>query len=148
MAAAGPQLATELGHEARSLAALAPDLPLTVPPGKPHTGAAIEHAAAARRHDDARGRAFVRSLFAAFWRDGADLSDLGVLERLAYEAGLASLIVRETDRERVRSWHDAWQALGLGGVPCLVRGDGQLLYGLTARDDLVAFLAGDRPSSR
>src|SRR5690606_25766911 len=100
MAPAGPGLAAELAHEARSLAALAPELPLTTPPGKPSTATAIAYAAAALRHDEARGRAFVRSLYRAFWRDGVDLSDADALDRLADDAGLGPLTVDDADRTR------------------------------------------------
>lgn len=138
MAPADPELA----GEARSLAALAPDVPVAGPGGKPNTAAAIEHAAAALRTDPARGRAFVRSLYAAFWRDGRDLSDPRVLAVLADDAGLPGLAVGADDRQAARRWQYAWSALGLGGVPCVVRDDGRMLYGLADPETIAAFFAG------
>lgn len=142
MAAADPELATELSGEARSLGALAPDVPIGRPGGKPNTAAAIEHAAAALRRDPVRGRVFVRSLYAAFWRQGRDLSDPAVLATLAADAGVPGLAVEADDRATARRWQYAWSALGLGGVPCVVRDDGRMLYGLADPGTIAAFFAG------
>lgn len=142
MSVADAELEAELAGEARSLAALAPDVPVASPGGKPNTAAAIERAAAALRRDPERGRAFVRALYGAFWRDGRDLSDPAVLAALADEAGLPGLAVDAEDRTTARRWQDAWGALGLGGVPCVVRDDGQMLYGLADPGTIAAFFAG------
>ena len=142
MATADPELAAELAGEARSLAALAPDVPVERPGGKPNTALAIEHAAAALRVDPVRGRAFVRSLYAAFWRAGRDLSDPAVLAGLADDADLPGLTVEAEDRATARSWQYARSALRLGGVPCVVRDDGRMLYGLADPGTIAAFFAG------
>ncbi|MCK9248281.1 MAG: DsbA family protein [Solirubrobacteraceae bacterium] len=140
MAPAGPRLAAELAQEGRSLAALAPDVPVTVPTGKPSTAVAITHAAAALRRDPGRGRTFVRSLYAAFWREGRDLSDPAVLADLAERARLPDLTVTADDEAVRDDWQERWESLGLGGVPLIVRDDGQLSYGLTSSEDLDRFL--------
>lgn len=120
-------LARELPQEVDAVRRLAPDVPIAVPPGKPRTRPAIEHAAAALRADAERGRAFVRALYRAFWVDGADLSDAGVLARLAAEAGLPAL---DPDPATADLWQAQWRSTGLAGVPAILLEDGRVLYGL------------------
>ena len=85
-------------------------------------------------------RDFVRSLYRAFWADGADLSDPAVLDRLAEAAGLTGLQPDEDDTATAREWRRNWERTGLGGVPLIIRADGKPLYGLVDSEQLAAFL--------
>lgn len=140
MAPSGPALAAELPAEVESVAARAPEVEIAVPPGKPKTELAIRYGAAALRRDPAAGRDFVRSLYRAFWADGADLSDPAVLDRLADAAGLDGLAPDDEDTATARGWRRNWERTGLGGVPLIIRADGRSLYGLVGSDELAAFL--------
>lgn len=142
VAAAGP-LALELPHEVASIRARAPEVAITTPPGKPNTALAITWAAAAQRVSPASARGFIRSLYPALWRDGLDLSDLGVLALLATAAGLPELEPLDDDRALAADWQRSWAGLGAGGVPLLVRLDGATLYGLADTAELARFLASE-----
>ncbi|MCD6726142.1 MAG: DsbA family protein [Solirubrobacteraceae bacterium] len=142
MAPADPLLAAELPAEVASIRSRAPEVPIAVPPGKPNTGPAIEHGAAALRADPAVGRELVRMLYAGLWREGADISSPEVLARIAGEAGLAGLEVTDADREAAAAWENEWRELGLGGVPLIVRADGRALYGLKSEREIAEFLDG------
>ena len=75
-------LGAELRHEVAIVQRLAPELSLALPPGKPHTGAAIDLAIVLLRRDRARGMQFVRRAYSAFWCEGKDLSNPQVLDQL------------------------------------------------------------------
>jgi predicted DsbA family dithiol-disulfide isomerase len=144
MAPADRVLARELPTEVSAIRTRAPEVEIAVPPGKPNTELAIRYGAAALRADPIAGRRFVRSLYRAFWREGRDLSDPGVLDALAAEAGLAGF---EPDREATdiaKGWERTWQNTGLRGVPLMLRADGEVLYGLVEREVLRDFV--DRPA--
>lgn len=131
----------DLAGEVAVIRARAPDVAIRVPPGKPNTAPAIAHGAAALALDPARGRQFVRLLYASLWQRGADLSDPGVLGILAAEAGLPGLEPDARAESRAAGWERAWQRTGGAGVPLMVREDGRGLYGLVAAEELAAFLA-------
>ncbi len=141
MAPAGPALAAELPAEVESVSARAPEVEIAVPPGKPKTELAIRYGAAALRRDPGAGRDFVRSLYRAFWAEGADLSDRAVLDRLADAADLAGLWPDDDDAATARGWRRGWQRTGLGGVPLIIRADRESLYGLVEAEALAEFLA-------
>lgn len=142
MAPADHLLREELPAEVRAIRALAPEVAITVPPGKPNTSLAIHYGAAALLADPVAGRAFVHSLYRALWINGADLADPAILARLADDAGLTGLEADDAALAVADGWQGAWQRTGLGGVPLLVRHDGRRLYGLVGTEELRAFLAG------
>lgn len=142
MAPADHILREELPAELRAIRARAPEIAITVPPGKPNTSLAIHYSAAALMADPVAGRAFVHSLYRALWIDGADLSDPAILARLADDAGLTALEADAAALTVTDGWQRTWQRTGLGAVPLLVGHDGRLLYGLVDTDELRAFLAG------
>lgn len=90
MAAASGAFAAELAREAGPIRGLAPEVGISIPPGRPNTAAAILFAAAALRADPAAGRQFARSPHGSFWI-AADLSDRAALMRLADGAGLGEV---------------------------------------------------------
>jgi len=139
MAPSGPALSAELPAEVESIRARAPEVEIAVPPGKPKTELAIRYGAAAVRRDPAGSRDFIRSIYRAFWAEGADISDPAVLDRLATAAGLDGLQPDEAAAEDARGWRREWQRTGLG-VPLLIRADGRSIYGLVAAEELAAFL--------
>lgn len=134
----------ELRHEVALVGRLAPDLPITVPEGKPNTGPAIQVAASVLAKDPARGSEFVRRLYRLFWLDGLDISDVGVLREALLEEGLDPQPFLEHHRVEVQSlteWDDCWRQTGQSGVPLLERADGTLLMGLAPETELKQFLA-------
>ncbi len=147
MASADLVLSQELPAEVRAIRTRASEIPIAVPPGKPNTALAIGYGAAALRADADAGRRFVRSLYAAFWTAGRDISDPLVLDALAAESGLGDLRPDPAAVAVAERWQESWRRTGLGGVPLLVRGDGEVLYGLVDTDELAAFLAADAPGA-
>jgi len=141
MAPAAGGLERELPAEVGAIGARAPEVEIAVPPGKPNTELAIRYGAAALRTDPAAGRGFVRSLYRGFWVGGLDLSDAAVLASLAENAGLAGLEPGPADAVATASWQRAWQQVGPGGVPLIVRPDGESLYGLVGAERLRDFVA-------
>lgn len=143
MAAAAPAFARELEAEVAAVRRLAPEVPIELPAGKPNTALAIDRAAAALRTDPVAGRRFVRSLYTAFWVDGADLGDGDVLDALALAAGVRRSPPDEAAIATAAAWRGEWADTGLPGVPLLTRSDGRALYGLVGAEELRAFLAGN-----
>lgn len=141
MAPAAGGLERELPAEVGAIRARAPEVEIAVPPGKPNTELAIRYGAAALRTDPAAGRGFVRSLYRGFWADGLDLSDAAVLAKLADDAGLPGLEPGPADAIATEGWQRAWQQVGPGGVPLIMRPDGEFLYGLVDAERLRDFLA-------
>jgi 2-hydroxychromene-2-carboxylate isomerase len=129
--------AAELRHEVALVRRLAPDLPIALPAGKPHTGAAIERAIALLAHDRTTGMQFVRDGYRAFWREGQDLSDPNVLDRLSRDA---ADVKPHSDATRIaKVWEADWQATGQAGVPLIVSPDGDLLVGCVPAEQIVRF---------
>ena len=69
--------------------------------------------------------ALIERLFEAYFTEGEDISDLGVIERAAEEAGLDSDTLRErleTDEDAalVREEIQRARAIGVEGVPCFI----------------------------
>jgi 2-hydroxychromene-2-carboxylate isomerase len=129
--------AAELRREVMVVRRLSPDLPIALPSGKPNTGAAIERVAALFRQDRTRGMEFVREAYRAFWREGQDLSDPDVLERLSGSA-LSSGPDGET-LPVVTAWETAWHATGQSGVPLIAAADGSLLVGCVPTEEIIEF---------
>jgi predicted DsbA family dithiol-disulfide isomerase len=137
------EIAAELASEVESVQSRAPEVAITVPPGKANTAAGLLAAAAALRADPERGAAFRHGVYTAFWRDGRDVSDPAVLDELAREHGLGSVRPRPEDTLTVASWRVEWERSPLRGVPLLVREDGETVYGLKDMETLERFVRGN-----
>ena len=140
MALDEPDIAAELAAEVESVQSRAPEVAITVPPGKANTAAGLLATAAALRLDPERGAAFREAVYTAFWRDGRDVSDPDVLDELARELGLPSVRPRPEDTLTVASWRVEWERSPLRGVPLLVREDGETVYGLKDVETLERFV--------
>ena len=138
-------LGAELRHEVAMVRRLAPALPIAVPPGKPNTALAIRAVARALELDPQRAHFFKDGLYRAFWTEGADISDAGVLNVLAVKAGFPEGFCADLVDPAIVSLCDRWQAewerSGSDAVPVLVRDDGEMLVGLVGEDQLAGFLA-------
>jgi predicted DsbA family dithiol-disulfide isomerase len=134
------ELAAELGEEVDSVRSRAPEVPIAVPESKPNTGLGLHAVAAALRADPQRGAAFRRAVYAAYWRDGADISDPAVLAVIAAQYGFDELEPRHEDEVQVASWRLAWERGPRQGVPLIVRDDGDTLYGLKDQAEIERFL--------
>jgi predicted DsbA family dithiol-disulfide isomerase len=129
-------IAQELEDEVTSVQGRAPEVPIALPPGKPNTARSLLASAAAARSAADGGRAFRREVYRAYWRDARDISDPAVLGTLP-GGDVASTA---EDERTVAAWRLEWERLPLRGVPLLVRGDGESLYGLKGIEELEAFL--------
>lgn len=140
----GP-LAAELQCEVRALRRLAPGLPIGVPPGKPNTARAIRAAALALRTDSARGEAFKNLLYAALWRDGADLSNPAILDHLGEQAGFGAGVLAEAEEQSIvriaAGWQEEWERRGHLPVPTVMRPDGGKLIGFPGGRQVRQFFA-------
>jgi len=141
MASAGPTFRRELEREVQSIQRLAPDVPISLPRGKPNTGPAIQAVASALRIDGEKAHALATSFYRALWQHRRDISDSATIHTLMAEAGLHDAIDAAAADSITRSWHNAWLERGVGSVPELVRRDGEALIGLVDRDILHSFLA-------
>lgn len=130
--------AAALRHEVTLVHRLAPELAISLPPGKPNTRRAIERAASLLAQDAGRGMEFVQRAYRVFWRNGRDLSDPLVLSPL-FE-GLGAGEVGKEDRRMAQEWDAAWQATGQAGVPLLVSPEGELLAGLAPEEEIRRFM--------
>lgn len=130
-------LAAELRHEVAIVQRLASGLPITLPPGKPHTGSAIERAIMLLRRDGLQGMKFVRGAYEAFWREGKDLSDQEVLDQLALPPSEEANA--DQNMHIAEEWESAWQATGRPGVPLIVSPHGDFLVGCQPAEKIVEF---------
>ncbi|MEO5573495.1 MAG: DsbA family protein, partial [Gammaproteobacteria bacterium] len=126
MANAGAALAAELTGEVRAIHQLAPELAIALPRGKPNSGPAIRAVAAALQINSFGAHALKDALYREFWLRGTDISDASVLQALAHAAGLSDE-GNISGTAKAAEWQHAWEASGLGGVPAMVRGDGEIL---------------------
>ena len=140
MARGDLEIVAELAEEVASVRSRAPEVAIAVPPGKANTAAGLLAAAAALRVDAGRGAAFRHAVYRAFWRDGSDISDPAVLDRLADDVGLSLRQTRPEDALAVASWRLEWERSPLRGVPLLVREDGETVYGLKDVETLERFV--------
>ena len=136
------EIAAELAEEVESVQGRAAEVPIALPAGKPNTAPALLAAAAAGRATEEGGRAFRQDVYRAYWRDGHDISDPGVLRAIAQRHDGAGADVEAADRRQVAEWQLSWERAPLRGVPLLVRDDGETLYGLKPADEIAAFLSG------
>jgi predicted DsbA family dithiol-disulfide isomerase len=137
-------LGAELRHEVSVVQRLAPGLPIALPPGKPNTKPAIEQAVELLHRDPSHMMAFVRETYRAFWCEGRDISDPGVLRQLVEQVG-GSLeavgTINGEDRRVAQEWESAWHATGQAGVPLIVSPDHYLLVGCAPAEDVRRFFA-------
>jgi predicted DsbA family dithiol-disulfide isomerase len=137
-------LGAELRHEVAVVQRLAPGLPIALPPGKPNTKPAVEQASALLQRDRSRGMAFVRETYRAFWCEGKDISDPGVLRRLVEQTGGPTETVAQIDNESrqvAHEWEKAWHRTGQAGVPLMVSPEGELLVGCVPIEQIRQFFA-------
>jgi 2-hydroxychromene-2-carboxylate isomerase len=115
---------------------------LEVPRGMPNTKLALQSVASVERMHRARAEAFRVQLFQSYWWRGADISDIAVVRRAAIDAGVppwAELEHQGAQAEQV-SWELAWKTERLGGVPRVIREDGQILWRIRSDDEVRTFL--------
>jgi predicted DsbA family dithiol-disulfide isomerase len=120
---------------------------------QPHSHLAFEGYQFAREHG--RGNEYNHRVLQAFFVEGKDIGDVGVLTKLAGEVGLNVQAFGEAMRTRTYRevhrralWH-AYEEAGVTGVPMFVIGD-RVLTGLQDRETLkvaidAALAAGDQP---
>jgi len=90
-----------------------------------------------RETDAAKAFGFLEAVQRAFYRDGRDVTQAGVLAEIAAANGLAGDAFRsrfesDTMREATKRDFATTQALGVGGFPTLAVGDGPRLSLVTA----------------
>lgn len=134
-------MGAELRHEVEVVKRLAPDLAIKLPNGKPNTKPAIDCAACLLSLDVSRGMEFIRLVYAAFWRDGVDISDHEVLDPLVGRYADAGILLgpAESARPIVHEWEAGWHATGQAGVPLLVSPDDRLLVGCVPPEQIERF---------
>jgi len=137
-------LGAELRHEVAVVQRLAPGLPIALPSGKPNTNPAIEQAVALLLRDQPHMMAFVRETYRAFWCEGRDISDPGVLRQLVEQVGGSPETVdtiNAEDRQMAQEWEAAWHVTGQAGVPLLASPEGELLIGCAPTEEIRRFFA-------
>src|SRR5689334_22914893 len=113
------------------------NLPAVSP--QPHTHLAFEGYQYAREHG--KGNDYDHRVLRAFFVEGQDIGDIGVLTKLAGEVGLdekefeAALRTRKYREAHRRALRHAYEEAGITGVPMFVIG-GQTLTGLQDKGTL------------
>lgn len=117
---------------------------VATPGGRPNTRAALQAVAAVDRVHPVRGEAFRTGLFRAYWWNGRDLSDRTVILEVATTAGVPPWVDLEQQASQAVQvgWELEWKAERLGGVPRLIRGDGQILWRVADARATREFLQG------
>ncbi|MBI4400373.1 MAG: DsbA family protein [Nitrospirae bacterium] len=136
-------MAEALRREVETVRRLVPDLPITVPLGKPNTAQAIRAVALALDMDPQGGKALKNALYRAFWNEGTDLSDPVILDHLAWTTGLAGMSFTALDSRLIAAttsrWQRDWERTGSHAVPTLSRQDGAQLVGFAGWDQIMEF---------
>ena len=123
---------------------------LELPKGLPNTKFALQAVASVERMHRTRADDFRAHLFRAYWWLGEDISDRTVVRRIADEAGVppwAELEHQGAQAAQV-SWELEWKAERLGGVPRVIRSDGQILWTMKSEAEAREFLAPDQAPRR
>jgi predicted DsbA family dithiol-disulfide isomerase len=118
-------------------------VPIALPPvsPQPHTHLAFEGYQFAREHG--KGNEYNHRALEAFFVEGRDIGDIGVLTGLAGEVGLDEREFEEALRTRTyreahrRALRHAYEEAGVTGVPMFVIGE-RVLTGLQDRETLEA----------
>ncbi len=120
------RLEIELLDAARVL----PQLKVQLPTRLPNTRAALQAVASVERMHRTRADAFRTALFRAYWQRDVDISDMTAVVAIAADAGVPPWV--EFDHQAAQAaqvaWELEWQAERLGGVPRVIRSDGQMLW--------------------
>ena len=103
---------------------------LEVPRGLPNTKLSLQAVASVERMHRARADEFRTRLFQAFWWIGEDISDRAVVRTIANDAGVPPWVELEHQAAQATqvAWELEWKAERLGGVPRVIRDDGQILW--------------------
>src|SRR3954463_3775137 len=133
--------------------ALRMDVPIVLPPvsPQPHSHLAFEGFQYAQEHG--KGNEYNHRVLTAFFVEGRDIGDIGVLTKLAGEVGLGEQEFGEALRTRTyreahrRALRHAYQEAGVTGVPMFVIGE-QVLTGLQDRETLEAVIEEERKAGR
>jgi predicted DsbA family dithiol-disulfide isomerase len=118
-------------------------VPIQLPPvsPQPHTHLAFEGYQFAKEHG--RGNDYNHRVLTAFFVEGQDIGEIGVLTALAGEVGLDEKAFEEALRTRKyrevhrRALQHAYEEAGVTGVPMFVIGD-RVLTGLQDKETLEA----------
>ena len=128
-------------------------VPIALPPvsPQPHTHPACEGYQFAKEHG--RGNEYNRRVLEAFFVEGKDVGDAGVLTELAGEVGLDAAAFGEALRTRKyreahrRALRHAYEEAGVTGVPLFVIGR-RRLTGLQDRETLEAAIEQEMAAQR
>lgn len=133
-----------LEMEIEEVRPLVPGTRFVTPRGRPNTRRALQAVASVERMQAARAAALRRQLFQEYWWNGADLSNVATVRRIADAAGVPPWV--ELEHQAAQStqvgWELQWQAERLGGVPRILRPDGQILWTIRDVATVRAFVTG------
>jgi predicted DsbA family dithiol-disulfide isomerase len=102
--------------------------------------------------EEGRGRAYRDAAHRAFFIEGLDLGDEGVLREVAQESGLDtdSAIAAAWEPDRIsglRAMREEAKSIGVHGVPTIATGERVLYYGAASPGKVRALLAGQEIAS-
>lgn len=123
-------------QEIRELLLPDEEFPARRPEAQPNTTLAVARYASTDRDQADRLR---RALFTAFWAQGENIGEQGVLERLGCPA--------KTDGERARRWEAEWRGTDRPVVPMMLLADGKVSRGLGALARLAGMIRPDSAGS-
>lgn len=128
-------------------------VPITLPPisPQPHTHLAFEGFQFAKQHG--KGSEYNHRVLEAFFVEGRDIGDIGVLTKLAGDVGLDEQQFHKALQDRKyrdahqRALRHACQEAGVTGVPMFVIGT-EVLTGLQDRGTLEAVIQAELSESK
>lgn len=140
----------DLANEVFTVRHRAPEIPISLPPGRPNTGYAIQLAIAAAKVDRGKADSLRTSIYHSLWIEGDDISDPEILKSLVQSNGLPWPLVPEEDVEQqLERWQDDWEMGNFEQrIPSLASKDGRVLLGLNSKENIKSFLNGQEVSGK
>lgn len=122
----------------------APRLRIEPPLGRPNTCRALQAVASVERMHPAKAHALRIMLFQEYWWNGTDISDDAMLHRIAVASGIPPWVdlAHPAAQATQVGWELQWQSERLGGVPRILRSDGQILWTIRDAITVEAFVRG------
>lgn len=119
-----------------------PGVRMQLPVRLPNTKSALQAVASVERMHRARADAFRTRLFREYWQRDSDISEPAVIRQAAEDAGVPPWVelAHQAAQAGQVAWELEWQAERLGGVPRVIRADGQILWSVKDAASVRAFL--------
>jgi diguanylate cyclase (GGDEF)-like protein len=135
---------TELNTEVNKVKALAPDVNINIPAGRPNTHRANEILATIQVQVPQQADAFRTRLYRALWVDGKDIADSTVLAELLDSVGIDIPEIDQNTRHQLQAWQQEWEQGDFSrNIPALLTSEGNKMLGFPSSQLLMLLIYGD-----